>query len=63
VKRDHSDKKISAFQEFHIISFYVIGAPRLCASRTIGARGIKTWRAFGAPSHFQSEMRCWCAIS
>jgi len=30
------------------------GAPRLRTgtSRTIGARGIKTWRAFGAPSHF-----------
>jgi len=23
-------------------------------SRTIGARGIKTWRAFGAPSHFHN---------
>jgi len=29
-----------------------IGAPRLRTSRTIGAQGIKTWRAFGAPSHF-----------
>jgi len=23
-----------------------------CAMRTIVARGIKTWRAFGAPTHF-----------
>jgi len=29
-----------------------LGAPRLHTLRTIGARGIKTWRAFGAPSHF-----------
>jgi len=29
-----------------------LGAPRLRTSRTIGVRGIKTWRAFGAPSHF-----------
>jgi len=28
-----------------------LGTP--CTLRTIGARGIKTWRAFGAPSHFQ----------
>jgi len=26
--------------------------PRLRTLRTIGARGIKTWRAFGAPSYF-----------
>jgi len=30
-----------------------LGAPRLRTLRTIGARGIKIWRAFGAPSHFQ----------
>jgi len=29
-----------------------LGAPRLCTLRTIGARGIKTWRAFGASSYF-----------
>jgi len=29
-----------------------LGAPRLRTLRTIGERGIKTWRAFGAPSHF-----------
>jgi len=29
-----------------------LGAPRLHMSRIIGARGIKTWSAFGAPSHF-----------
>jgi len=31
-----------------------LGAPRLGLRtlRTIGARGIKTWRAFGASSHF-----------
>jgi len=29
-----------------------LGASRLCTSRTIGAQGIKTWRVFGAPSHF-----------
>jgi len=27
-----------------------LGAPRLHTSNTIGARGIKTWRAFGAPN-------------
>jgi len=27
-------------------------APRLRTLHTIGACGIKTWRAFGAPSHF-----------
>jgi len=32
-----------------------LGAPRLRTSRTIGAQGIKTWRVFGAPSHFLSE--------
>jgi len=29
-----------------------LGAPRLRSLRTISARGINTWRAFGAPSHF-----------
>jgi len=29
-----------------------LGAPRLRTLRIIGARGIKIWRAFGAPSHF-----------
>jgi len=29
-----------------------LGAPRLRTLRTFGARGIKTWHAFGAPSHF-----------
>jgi len=30
-----------------------LSAPRLRTScAPIGARGIKTWRAFGAPSHF-----------
>jgi len=29
-----------------------LGAPRLRTLCTIGARGIKTWRAFGVPSHF-----------
>jgi len=29
-----------------------LGALRLRNLSTIGARGIKTWRAFGAPSHF-----------
>jgi len=31
-----------------------LDAPRLCTlhTRPIGARSIKTWRAFGAPSHF-----------
>jgi len=27
---------------------------RLGTLRTIGVRGIKTWRSFGAPSHFWS---------
>jgi len=29
-----------------------LGAPKLRTLRTIGAHGIKTWRAFGVPSHF-----------
>jgi len=29
-----------------------LGAPSLRTFRTIGARGIKTWHAFGVPSHF-----------
>jgi len=31
------------------------GAPSLRIFRTIGVRGIKTWCAFGAPSHFLSK--------
>jgi len=34
-----------------------LGAPRLRTLRTIGARGIKTYRAFGAPSHLIRF--CW----
>jgi len=32
-----------------------LGAPRARTLRTIGARGIKTLRAFGDPSHFLSK--------
>jgi len=32
-----------------------LGAPRLNNLRTIGACSIKTWRAFGAPTHFQKK--------
>jgi len=35
-----------------------LGAPRLRTLRTIGARSIKTWRAFGAPSYFQKTKPC-----
>jgi len=34
-----------------------LGAPRLRTSHTIGARGIKTWPAFGAPSHFLKKSK------
>jgi len=33
-----------------------LGAPKLRTSRIIGVRGIKTWRAFGAPSHFLKNL-------
>jgi len=40
-----------------------LGAPRLCTLRTIGAHGIKTWHAFGAPSHFQKKSQAILPIS
>jgi len=36
----------------------LLGVPRLRTLRTIGARGIKTWRAFGAPILI-FDNACW----